>query len=135
MGDRCGLTLIARRSDLEAVEEAFGGGAALESSRKEPALVELYFEEVNYGGTTELDELDQLNVPYYGNHSEGDNYNACVFCSLSGERVEVFSVDCLPAATVGKGMVINKDDMELIELYYEKLSDVQQAIKEGASHD
>lgn len=92
MGDRCYLSLTFRKTDAKEVAEAFGfknekelftfGSAEIDDLT--PNVVTVGFDEVNYGGQNELEDLASKNVLFEGWHGTGGSYPEETFCSFRG---------------------------------------------------
>ena len=99
MGDRCRVTIFFLKHDRALVAkvleaESFSREAEWVNEGEycdedyDFAMYEndfgITFNELNWGGEALLRTLDEHRIPYYGDHSPGDSYGACVFANTQG---------------------------------------------------
>lgn len=114
MGDRCYLTLRCRPQDVAVIEQEFGGATSTEPWE---GYRHLEFEDVNYGGSTELQRLCARNIPFEGNHTAGDDYGAAAFACADGDLVEVPVDACMnPVVSTWEGEPL-PEDLALVRRY------------------
>jgi len=74
MGDRSTLYLNYAACDKKAVERKLGEPSY--SDPVEDGIISAQFDEVNWGGQTELDAISKAGVPYWGKCEAGAGYAA-----------------------------------------------------------
>lgn len=82
MGDRCNVLITCRKQDTEAICRALMGDESCSMEYEVcPGIVQLEFEEMNYGAQDELVTASESGLIFYGSHCAGANYPAAVFVS------------------------------------------------------
>ena len=131
MGDRVNVTITVNAKDKDKVITQLGGGYFGDVTPLENNKVELWFEEVNYGGFSELEELAK-EIDFVGWSAPGGSFGAYVFCSV--DSTELITVE---SSHEGTGFVVYYDmktkqpsqaDLENIEMYiddYNKFMEVE----------
>lgn len=76
MGDRCYVSVQVAECDVKILQECFGEEG--EETRTVQGVSCYGFTDVNYGGTTQLEDLVKKRVPFIAHNSEGGNYGAMV---------------------------------------------------------
>ena len=95
MGDRTWLRVEHFHKDAQAVEDTIGFKPYSYAQEKAPAdtppheVVESDYEEVNYGGWDECEQLAAKGVTFLATHGSGVNYSRCEMVGLRGIFVGV----------------------------------------------
>ena len=131
MGDRCNLELTLRRTDLDRVNEVLNEPAGNkwwdeERSMSAEGIVELVCLEANWALFDEREQLAQAGIPFFGHHGEGDDYAGCLFASLDGEQIEVYTDrDGLICVQINEDMRLITN-LGYVRAYLEKLRAVEE---------
>ena len=130
MGDRVSVQITVNAEDQDKVITQFGypvDGAILTIDNNK---VEIWFDEVNHGGFSELAELAK-EIDFVGWSGAGGNFGAFVFCSVGS--TELSTVEC---SHEGHGFVVYYDmktkqpsqaDIKNIEMYIDKYNKFMEA--------
>ena len=93
MGDRCNIQITLRREDLarlakhvDAAPEDQWWNELHEEPGSGCVTVELF--DVNYALCDPRPAAAEAGIPFYGNHSEGDEYSPGAFVSWEGKQYE-----------------------------------------------
>ena len=122
MGDRVSVQITVNVKDKDRVVSQLGGVFETEVLLKNNK-VELWFDEVNHGGFSELVELAK-EIDFVGWSGAGGNFGAFVFCSVGSTGLS--TVEC---SHEGHGFVVYYDmktkqpsqaDIKNIEVYIDK---------------
>ena len=103
----------------------------------EPGIVKLYFEELNYGGYCEMEEMHKAGLVFYGAHDSGSCYTAGVFCCDGKTLVQCNSDSDRdgPVATVRQDGTISKADARVAKRYWRVLKRAKEKLKAMAAED
>ena len=93
MGDRCNIVITMRRDDLArfaphvdaATEDKWWDELHEEDN---PVIVTVSLYDVNYALCDPRSAAAEAGIPFYGNHSEGDEYSPGAFVSWEGRQYE-----------------------------------------------
>ena len=87
MGDRTWLQLTIRKDDINKVNEIFGYDLCdAELNEPDNTSVTGYYDEVNYGGSEELEELAYSGITFIAQHGSGGGYGAYEIVCFLGEQ-------------------------------------------------
>ena len=87
MGDRTYLKMDIASIDEKKADEIMGGVNSFFSRYEEqddPAILELFEEDANYGYYCEREEWAKAGLIFRGSHNEGGDYGAQLFCAIDG---------------------------------------------------
>lgn len=123
MGDRCYMSIICRKEDAAKFTDDndgrnlgfvdMGGYADLDAA----GLTEVVDEGRNYGDTDDLPR----DIPYIGNHNEGDEYGGRVF-ACDGERfaeADAAHGETCPIVEVGRTTGLSSAQLTAAREYWE----------------
>lgn len=92
MGDRCNIVITMRWDDLarfahhvyDTPEEEWWN-----EMDEEHGIITVSIYDVNYALCDARAAAAKAGIPFYGSHSEGDEYGPCAFVSWQGKQLEV----------------------------------------------
>lgn len=88
MGDRCTVVVVCAKQHEGEVTAIMNGCVEPEygaNGTEYTDVLELEFEEMNYGGYDELHAIAEKHIPFFGWHGSGSSYCAGVFSAHGGE--------------------------------------------------
>jgi hypothetical protein len=118
MGDRTWVKIFVKEKDITHVENIFGESYT-SSYHFMPNVLELYYDEVNWGGIEELEELASCGVNFIANWGTGDDYppGICVsFCKIASFVHKTANGDYYIPVTIKDGIVTaDQEDLKRLK--------------------
>jgi hypothetical protein len=124
MGDRCYVSLTCHKLAREAVKEL--GLVVLDDP--EDGSLDMEDSEANYANQDSLEELAKRGIAFYGSHSQGGEYDPCVFTAADGESIWVNASCNDPVARIDRHGRVNEHDASDVNHYYEICAKAHQQI-------
>jgi len=126
MGDRVNVVVVTAAAFQDKFEKKLAPPATKDVfplDGVEGELVELEFEEMNYGANTELEVLAAAGIPFHGNHGVGGDYPAMVFTSDGKKVCYAPTLDNWdgPVCAVGPDGTVDPNDRECAVTYFKVL--------------
>ena len=117
MSDRCRVELCCRRED---VDKFLPFGFIETDIDDDGPICWLVDEEANYAHCSELEELAEEGVEFWGFHDAGTEYEAAEFCSWVGNCFEVMvDLEGIPLVHVLKDGTIDEEELRSVGDYRE----------------
>ncbi len=122
MGDRCTVVVVCAKQHEGEVTAIMNGCVEPEfgaNGTEHKDILELEFEEMNYGGYDQLQEIAAKGIPFHGWNGPGCSYGHGVFAAFEGKYAESPSgEDARPVVSVDQHGDINPGHMECALNYW-----------------
>lgn len=132
MGDRCYLEMTYRKDDHAAVQKLFGYDQ--EQDWYDDVVVQndtwlhVTLGEANYGLMSAREQIALDGVAFFGWHSSGGDYEACVFASADGELADVIGVAECPHVGLNEDGSTRHKELKNGMRYYEILRKAKEKV-------
>lgn len=139
MSDTCCLVIVFRRDELSKFNEVLKDMIRNETfwdedNGDEKEIIATIYE-ASYGWYKELEQLAEAGLTFYGNHSEGGDYEACVF---AGHKKQYLCIPSnrygYPVVCVGENLQVSPDELSDAKEYWKIYKEAQEYIEEETNN-
>lgn len=132
MGDRCYLEITYRKDQHSIFQKQLQYNSNYDwhdgVMGQTDTWVHVCVDEANYGLMSDREALNKQGIPFYGWHTPGGDYEACVFAAVDGELSDVIGKDEGPHARLNEDGSIHPTDLKDGMRYYDILKKAREQI-------